>query len=103
MHCSVEKMFLNRTSKHQRGHEVRAILEAVACELNRQVTLLCQGRPKVIYAAGGGARSRLWLRIKSDTLGCVVQPVACSEPTSLGAALLALGRIDLRPDQSQAI
>ena len=96
---SPTEFFLNRTSKHDRGHEVRAILEAVACELNRQVSLLCpEGTPAVVQSAGGGANSALWLKIKSDTLGCSVQPVQCSEPTSLGAAMLALGRIDLHPN-----
>jgi xylulokinase len=91
---SAEDMFLNRTAKHHRGHEVRTILEAVACELNRQVKLLCgEYKPAVVRAAGGGANSKLWLKIKSDTLDCPVQAVDCPEPTSLGAAMLALGRI----------
>ncbi len=92
----IEEIFLNKRPKHHRGHEVRAILEAVACELNRQVDLLCpDGRPPVIHAAGGGATSPLWLSIKSDILRCPVQPVTCPEPTSLGAAMLALGRVNL--------
>jgi xylulokinase len=89
------EMFLNRSEIHHRGHEVRAILEAVAHELRRQVALLCGADwPHVVKAAGGGANSRLWLQIKSEVLGCPVERVDCPEPTSLGAAMLALGRIE---------
>ena len=84
------EMFLNRQDHHTAGHEVRAILEAVASELDRQVQLLCgQSRPQEVRSAGGAARSKLWLQIKSDTLGCPVQATDCAEPTSLGAAMLA--------------
>ena len=63
---SAEDMFLNRTSKHQRGHEVRAILEAVACELNRQVKLLCgEHKPAVVRAAGGGATAAYGSELKA--------------------------------------
>jgi len=88
-----DDMFTNRSAIHHCGHEVRAILEAVAAELARQVILLCgANRPRVLRAAGGGARSKLWLQIMRDVVGCPVEPVDCSEPTSLGAAKLALGQ-----------
>jgi sugar (pentulose or hexulose) kinase len=87
------EMFMNRSAIHHRGHEVRAILEAVAAELRRQAMLLCgERRPQSLRAAGGGANSKLWLRIMSDVLGCQVESVDCPEPTSLGAAKLALGQ-----------
>jgi xylulokinase len=90
------EMFMNRSAIHHRGHEVRAILEAVAAELRRQAMLLCdERRPQSVRAAGGGANSKLWLRIMSDVLGCPVEPVDCPEPTSLGAAKLALGQCTL--------
>ena len=83
-------LFLNHREDHTVGHEVRAILEAVASELNRQVHLLCQQcQPKEVRSIGGAAHSKLWLKIKSDKLGCPVQAVDCAEPTSLGAAMLA--------------
>jgi xylulokinase len=84
------EMFLNHRDHHTVGHEVRAILEAVAIELDRQIQLLCpRGRPKEVRSIGGAARSKLWLKIKSDQLGCPVQTIDCAEPTSLGAAMLA--------------
>jgi xylulokinase len=82
--------FDGRMRSHHRGHEVRAIMEAVAVELRRQVDTLC-GRdwPSLVRAAGGAARSRLWLQIKSQVLGCPVRAVNSLEPTSMGAARLA--------------
>jgi xylulokinase len=86
----VSEMFVGRTPVHQRGHDVRAIMEGVALELRKQVTILCgPSWPASIPAAGGAARSKLWLQIKRDVLGCQVEAVHCPEPTSLGAAQLA--------------
>ena len=90
------EMFLNRQDHHTAGHEVRAILEAVASELDRQVQLLCgQSRPQEVRSAGGAARSKLWLQIKSDTLGCPVQATDCAEPTSLGVATVSYTHLTL--------
>lgn len=86
------EMFIHRTENHHRGHEVRAIMEAVAYELRRHVVGLCGCEwPSSLRAAGGAARSQLWLQIKSQILGLPVEGVNCSEPTSLGAARLAHG------------
>lgn len=82
-------IFIGRSSIHQRGHEVRAIMEGVALELRRQVTTLSADNwPAAVQAAGGAARSATWLKIKSEVLGCPVEAVACPEPTSMGAARL---------------
>ena len=90
VHGPAEKMFIGRTSRHGRGHEVRAIMEGVALELRKHVMTLCgDSWPASIQAAGGAARSTVWLQIKSEILGRPVEPVRCVEPTSLGAARLA--------------
>lgn len=74
-----------------RGEAVRAILAGVAAALAEQVDQLCGAkRPAVVHSVGGAARSRIWMRIKADTLGLPMRAVACPEPTSLGAALLAI-------------
>jgi xylulokinase len=71
------------------GHCVRAILERVAVALEEHVGALCgAARPSGIRCAGGGARSRLWLQIKADLVGIPMTATACTEPTSLGAAML---------------
>lgn len=90
-HHDTSQMFENQHGHHSRGDEVRAILEGVAVELSRQIQLLCDGElPAVIHASGGAARSKLWLEIKSRTVGIPVVAVDCPQPTALGAALLAI-------------
>jgi sugar (pentulose or hexulose) kinase len=69
---------------------VRAIFEGVAVALREQITLLCGATPPaVVHGVGGAAGSPMWMQIKAKTLGVPVRAVACAEPTSLGAALLA--------------
>lgn len=82
--------FQHVTPAHTRGHHVRAIMEAVALALARQVRQLCgDAAPAAIRSTGGAARSDVWLQIKSDVLGTSVEAGDCPEPTSLGAAMLA--------------
>jgi len=86
----VEEVFSGLTDRHGRGHAVRCILEAVAGALADHATALGEGSlPAEIRCAGGAARSDLWLQIKADVLGVATAATACSEPTSLGAAMLA--------------
>jgi len=87
-------IFQPASDPHTAGHRVRAILEAVAEELADQVAALTGARrPARILAAGGAARSALWLKIKSDRLGVPVLAASGDEPTSRGAAALALAAI----------
>ncbi len=82
--------FVGQRTGHGVGHHVRAVLETVAYALADQVAALCGGSmPQRIRSGGGAARSDLWLQIKSDVLGIPVEAVACPEPTSMGAAMLA--------------
>ncbi|MBL7644760.1 MAG: FGGY-family carbohydrate kinase [Candidatus Hydrogenedentes bacterium] len=74
-----------------RGEAVRAIFEGVANSLSDQLEQLCgPSRPSEIHSVGGAARSKVWMAIKSDILGIPARAVDCPEPTSLGAALLAM-------------
>jgi xylulokinase len=83
--------FFGLTSLHTIGHLNRAVLEGVAFAANRQVTLFRQKgyRFDRILAAGGGAKSSLWLRIKASIYNCPV--VIPSEPECgvVGCAILA--------------
>ena len=73
------------------GAAVRAILEGVAAALEKQVAQLCgAARPAELHSVGGAARSTVWMQIKANTLNLPFRAVACPEPTSLGAALLAI-------------
>ena len=89
-HGPIIEGFIGMTPAHGRGHCVRCIFEAVASALNDHIAALCGDmRPAEVRCAGGGARSDLWLKIKADHSGVPMIAMACSEPTSLGAAILA--------------
>jgi xylulokinase len=82
--------FVGLELRHDRGALVRAVLEGVAhglrdcLELLREVGVV----PTVARAAGGGARSELWLRIVASVLGVPLERVAIEEGAAFGAALL---------------
>jgi xylulokinase len=86
-----QQVFEGLTPQHTAGHAVRCIMEAVAVALREQIAALSDGAtlPEEIRCAGGAARSELWLQVKADVLGTTTAATTCSEPTSLGAAMLA--------------
>ncbi|MEX0745537.1 MAG: FGGY-family carbohydrate kinase [Phycisphaeraceae bacterium] len=87
-------VFEKLEAHHTRGHRVRAVYEGVARALQTQVaSLTASHRPNAIHAVGGAARSTLWLQIKADTLQIPVSAIDTAEPTSLGAAALALATL----------
>ena len=87
---NIAEVFEGMLAGHTRGHAVRCIMEAVAGALGDQIAALSEGAlPDAIRCAGGAARSDLWLQIKADVLGVTTVATLCSEPTSLGAAMLA--------------
>ena len=63
--------FSGATLEHGRGHFARAIMEAVACMLRRNLEQLDAVGVKTdsVYCLGGGVNSRLWLQIKADLTG----------------------------------
>ena len=69
----------------------RAVMEGVAFALRESVDLMNDldvGSADAI-AVGGGAKSRGWLQILSDTLNTPVRTVGPAEGAPLGAAMLA--------------
>jgi sugar (pentulose or hexulose) kinase len=89
---------------HTKAHFVRAILEAVAYMLRRNVEILdgLGVDVKEIRALGGGARSPLWNQIKADVLGVPVLTVTNEEQACLGAAILAGTAVGLYPSPVEA-
>jgi sugar (pentulose or hexulose) kinase len=80
------------------GAAVRAVLEGVAEALREQVDQLCgEQLPLAMHSVGGAARSRVWMAVKASKLGVPFRAVDCPEPTSLGAALLAVHGLTGRP------
>jgi xylulokinase len=83
--------FVGLSVRHDRGALVRAVLEGVAFGLRDSLELLRElgVDARVGRASGGGARSRLWLRIVASVLGFPLELTAVEEGSAYGAALLA--------------
>jgi xylulokinase len=82
--------FVGLELRHDRGALVRAVLEGVAFGLRDCLDLLrslgvTADRARV---SGGGARSRLWLRIVASALGVPLELTESEEGSAFGAALL---------------
>jgi xylulokinase len=90
---------------HGRGHLTRAVLEGVAYALRDSLELLRDlgVEPEVGRVSGGGARSRLWLRILASVLGLPLETTAVEEGSAYGAALLAGIRDGVFADASEAV
>lgn len=89
--AAARAVFFGFTLGHTRGHFTRAILEAVAFMMRRDLAGIrgLGADPREVRSLGGGAKSRLWAQIKADVLGLPVVVPAQSEAAALGAALLA--------------
>jgi len=79
------------TLSHSRGHVVRAIMEAVAYMLRKNINTLEEIGAEVqkVLCLGGAARSLLWTQIKADVLQRRVVVPKMKEASCLGAAMLA--------------
>ena len=82
--------FVGLELRHDRGALVRAVLEGVAFGLADSLDLLGSLGVDAATArvSGGGARSRLWLRIVASVLGIPLELTESEEGSALGAALL---------------
>jgi xylulokinase len=84
-------VFAGFTLAHTRGHFVRAVLEAVAFMLRRNLELLDAANAPAheIRSHGGGARSELWNRIKADACDRPVVTLDGEDAAVRGDAMLA--------------
>jgi xylulokinase len=73
----------------------RAILEGVTFEMRyNQEKLNGNGVYfHKLYACGGGAKSKVWLQIKADILGCEIIPVKTEETGAMGSAILGVAAV----------
>ncbi len=87
----VKGVFAGITPQMGKGHFVRAIMESVACMINRNIDALKKHGIELseIRALGGGAESDLWNQIKADTTGIPFITLQSRETPCLGAAILA--------------
>jgi xylulokinase len=84
-------VFYGFTLRHGKGHFVRAVLEAVAYMLRRNVELLAGAgaTAEEIRSHGGGARSALWNQVKADVCGRPVLTLEGDDAAIRGDAMLA--------------
>ena len=84
-------VFMGLTLDHGRADMERAVMEGVAYALKdcMEVLLELGARCDRIVAAGGGARSDVWLQIQADMFGRDVYRSATEEQACLGAAITA--------------
>jgi len=88
---NVKGVFAGLTPGMKKGHFIRAIMEAVACMVNRNLESLKNNQIKIkeIRALGGGSVSDLWNQIKADMSGIPYITTRSSEAACMGAAILA--------------
>ncbi len=69
----------------------QGILEGIACELTQVAEILAEanGGFRDLYAAGGGTRSSLGLKLRAAITGCRIHVMECDEAVCQGAAILA--------------
>ena len=84
-------VFYGFTLKHSKAHFARAMMEAIACIVRRNIEVLEGLRipVKEIRVLGGGARSDIWSQIKADITQKKVLNTENEEAACLGAAILA--------------
>ena len=83
--------FVGLTSSHGAAHLHRAVMEGVAFAAGRNIGIMKSrgGVLERIVAAGGGAKTDLWLEIKASIYGCPILTPANAECGVLGCAMLA--------------
>jgi xylulokinase len=91
-HRNARAQFFGITAEHGLPHMHRSVLEGVAFAATRHLRLMenaCGRKVERIVAAGGGAKSDLWLKIKASAYGVPI--VVPSEPEGgvIGCAALA--------------
>jgi len=84
--------FVGLTSSHDVGDMARAVMEGVAFNLRQilDITRATGVRIDEMRLIGGATRSATWTQIIADAFEMPVVPLASTEGTAIGAALLAV-------------
>lgn len=96
---SVTGAFLGLTQQSDEKSMYRAILESLACEYSYYFGIIrkcgCIKELSAIYGVGGGAKSKVFSKIKADVLGSkyLIAENVCSAPTAM-AKLAAYATIN---------
>ncbi len=97
-------VFYGFTLYHRKSHFIRAVLEAVAFLLRRNLELMSSAGLQFyeVRSTGGGARSPLWRQIKADVCNLPVATLEESETALLGDAMQAAVAVGIYPSLQQA-
>lgn len=92
------------TLSHGSGHVLRSIYEATALGTRHLLEDAERHGFKAsrLFAGGGGAKSRLWMKIHADALDQAIHLPAETEACALGAAMVAAVHAGLYPDLDEA-
>ena len=91
--------YFGLTARHDRRHLARATVEGISFALADLLDVLVALNVEIgeIRVAGGGARSRTWLKILATILGHPVVATRTPDASGYGAALLAMSGLTGRP------
>lgn len=83
--------FIGLTSKHNRGHLSRAVMEGVAMSLRESLEIIKQLNVPVreMRVSGGGAKSQLWKQILADVTEQAACTINAEQGPAFGVSLLA--------------
>jgi xylulokinase len=83
--------FVGLTTKHERGHMARAVMEGVAMSLRESMEIIKGlGVPvREMRLSGGGAKSPLWKQIFADVMDQAACTINAEQGPAFGVALLA--------------
>lgn len=103
-HTNARAQFIGLKSGHGAGHLHRAVMEGVAFAAARNLRIMeaAGNRLDRMIAAGGGARTRLWLEVKASIYGCPIVATQTEECGLLGCAMLAGTGVGFYPDLASA-
>jgi glycerol kinase len=84
-------VLFNLSLSTTRAEIIRAILEGIAIEVNKNISIMKEvsGSVQEVRIAGGAAKSHLFNQIQADVYGTRVATTNFTEATALGAAIMA--------------
>jgi hypothetical protein len=91
-HRNSRAQFFGLSARHGASHLHRAVLEGVAFAANGHVRTMEAAtgvKLETVVAAGGGAKTELWLTIKASAYGCRIVVPEEPECSVVGCAVLA--------------
>ncbi|VAX41810.1 Xylulose kinase [hydrothermal vent metagenome] len=83
--------FVGLTSRHTRGHLVRAVVEGVTLTMRQILDIFSDVGVKTtrVRLGGGGAKTPFWRQLQADVYGVPVELPNTEEGPAFGAALMA--------------